>query len=115
MAESPLTESRALDWIDNYYLEIVKCPEMYASSPSALEDIVWVLESLRHDLLTGKPTGSPTPYQNYLAAQGFHAASFTASAVQTSAEPEPACHVSFADYVAFLRRYLSSQGRDAGS
>ena len=110
MADRAADENGAVRWIDAYYIDVLERPAMFAASPAVLEGVVWVLEGLRHDILTGAGRGSTSPYQTYLAQHGFHAATFTSYEGDLPAYSS-ASQDEFGKYASFLRNYLRAHNR----
>ena len=104
-------DSKALQWIDNYYEGVLEHPEMYASSPSGLEDVVSALESIRHKVLSTNETHTLNRYRNFLLQKGFGSASFTYRMVTEGTIAKSRESVLFTQYATFLHEYLASQSR----
>ena len=104
-------DSNALQWMDNYYQGVLEHPEMYASSPSALEDVVDALESIRHKILPNNTTRTLNPYQEFLLEKGFGSASFTYRMINEFNNGNLSESRLFTKYATFLHDYLVSQSR----
>jgi hypothetical protein len=104
-------DSIALQWIDNYYHGVLEHPEMYASSPMGLEDVINAIESMRHSILSSNTTRTLNPYQEFLLEKGFGSASFTYRMTHGVEDTKRHESVLFAKYAAFLHEYLASQSR----
>ena len=84
---------------------------MFAATPQALENIVWILESMRHELLAVAPASAEQPYQAFLLDKGFESASFTSRGDVEVGGIRRNASITFEDFVQFLQEYLESQGR----
>lgn len=84
---------------------------MFAATPQALENIVWILEAMRHDLLAGAPASVGNPYQEFLTNKGFESASFTGRGARVEDGNKTPTSITFEDFVHFLHAYLESRGR----
>jgi hypothetical protein len=104
-------DSKALQWMDNYYEGVLEHPEMYASSPSGLEDVINALESIRHKILSTDTTRTLNPYQEFLLEKGFGSASFTYRMINEFNNGNLSELTLFTKYATFLHDYLASQSR----
>ena len=98
------TPEETVEYIDHWIANSLDRPEMYASSPIALEEMVSLLESLRSFILEQEPSEPwrlPSPYSAYLVAQGYGSGCFTSKNESHG----------FEGLVAFLRQYLITQNR----
>ena len=111
MTDNPTLESKLKAWIDNYYSEIAKRPQMFAATPQALENIVWILEEMRHELLAVAQASLENPYQAFLTTKGFESASFTSRGDGEEGRGQLNTGVTFEEFVDFLNDYLESRGR----
>jgi hypothetical protein len=98
------TPEEIVEHIDHWIAHAMDRPEMYASTPRALEEMVLLLEDLRSFIREDSPFGPwgcSSSYKSYLVAQGFGAASFSSRRADCN----------FKKLVHFLRQYLISEDR----
>jgi hypothetical protein len=97
--------------IDTFIGYALQRPHMYASTPDALEQVLEMMEFLRHFILTPDPDPhiADHPYFLFSRHHGLGTASFAAR--QDPAEPD---EKRFADLAAFWRQYLAASYRLPG-
>ncbi len=87
-------------FVTEYMCEHLERPSMYASSPEALEDVLWVLDRVRLYIANG-PERSESQYQAYLGQNGFGARSFTGRYRKLPIDKR------FESLIKFWRQYLA--------
>ena len=70
-------------FVDEMFLNMLERPQMYASSPEALEDVLMTLEKLRGFIL-GDGLDKPSAYTKFLLAHGFGVAKLTGQEIPTA-------------------------------
>ena len=106
-----MTDSdRVLQYIDTYYRNSAFRPKMYFSSPEAYKNVVFVLEGLR-DRLTGHESDALGSWGKYCVDQALQAMKFSSWWKRDHDQGAFTLEESFLPFVAFLRKYLESQGR----
>jgi hypothetical protein len=93
-----------LEYINNYYEAALARPEMYATHPQGLEDILVSLEQLRFYILTGETQPSELPYFKFLEAEGFDVANYVTRKLESIKNESELFHL----FCLFFRKYLTS-------
>ena len=97
-----------IDTLDSWRANMVERPQMYASSPEAIEDMLLLLDRIKF-LIAGVEAGTPpyaSGYSAFLQSKGFEAATFCARRRSRSLTDEDL--TLFAELSRFVKEFLKS-------
>lgn len=97
-----------INTLDAWLANMVERPQMFASSPEAIEDILLLLDRIRF-LIAGVEAGTPpyaSGYSAFLQSKGFEAATFCARRRTRPLTDED--QALFSELRVFVKEYLQS-------